>query len=366
MKIVATRLYRYELPLHKPLLVYGKTLTRRRGYVLRITSDGGCNGLGDIAAPLDGISTDTDTEVRKEGGLIKDALVGCQFNEKQNVLHEALGDIVDPIRLSPAVCFALETALYHVLAEQQGWALASAFNGSYASKIPVNGFVSDLENGRGRKEAEALMAQGFRTLKLKIGRADMEKEIGIIRKIIDSLPEDGMLRLDANRSLSRQQAIRYLRSIGPEKVEYVEEPTSDIREWEHIAFKTGHRFAVDESLFDHQADELWRRSCVAATVVKPSLMGGWSRLQSLIRRVQMCGKYVVVSSYLESGVGVRALVHLAASMDLTRWAAGVDTLKIFRSDLLHRKLTFDNGCINVNNADMHWDDLKMDCLEELR
>ena len=73
-------------------------------------------------------------------------------------------------------------------------------------------------------EAEELLEQGFRAIKLRLGRADAREDLAAVRAARRRLPDDCALMVDYNQALSVAEAISRGRALDGEGVYWIEEP----------------------------------------------------------------------------------------------------------------------------------------------
>ena len=104
--------------------------------------------------------------------------------------------------------------------------------------------------------------------------------------------------------------------------------------------------ALDESLLELTPDTLPSVSEIKAIVLKPTLLG-FEKAMQFARSATGLGMIPVVSSTFESGVGLDALVHMAACVNATDVPVGLDTLDWFEEDLLVEPLRIETGALHV-------------------
>ena len=184
--------------------------------------------------------------------------------------------------------------------------------------IQISALVRDL------CEAKNAIRQGFRTLKIKVKNVSLEA----VSELISSLPRNIMIRIDANRGWTLDEALRFYKILPFDRIEYIEEPLQDPQELFRLPPIP---LALDESLINPNAEKWVKLPNVAALILKPTLLG--SRLNRWIEIGQILEKKLVFSSCLESGIGLVHLAHLQKrfSPDV---AAGLDTHRFFTGNFL--------------------------------
>jgi o-succinylbenzoate synthase len=299
------------------------------GLLLELEDRAGRVGLGE-ASPLSGYSRETL-------GACRSALLTLDKREIPELSGDARTLSAELGRASavlPESCaaarHALETALSDLLAQRLGeplWALV----GRAAAPCPVPSLLSlaalvDGEDvGSLLDRAEERVAQGIRTLKLKLGRRDFPEEIRRARALREALGNAIELRFDVNRRWSSSEASARLAELASVRPELVEEGIA--REHLHELSGCPVPLALDESLQEQSALEglglLVPRCRLVALVLKPMALGGVSRCLELARWARERGIDVIVSHLFDGPVALAAAAHLALAIGSPYRAAGL-------------------------------------------
>ena len=318
MEIVGSKVYQYDLPLAWPLPLKKTKLTRRQGLILELKVNDADQGVGYLygeAAPLPDFSLESLDAARQQLGEIASALAGQQVDPESFNSQEWYGQSV-----YPSVAFALESAisLPALLADDNETALpvAPLLTGSTMEMLKCIESWSSCWPG---------------TFKLKVARGKLKSEVYRIKQLLEALPEPVCLRLDANRGWSLEQAVEFARQIDSSRIAYIEEPVETAPDCPAFYQQTRMPFAWDETLQNPEF-EFSLQTGLAAIVVKPMLVGGIRRCESLVSAGREAGVHVIISSAFESVLGVNTLEALARI-----WApgeaAGLDTLTAFEHHL---------------------------------
>ncbi|NNE70884.1 MAG: o-succinylbenzoate synthase [Rhodothermales bacterium] len=304
------------LPFTRPVVLGGRRYERRNGLLVKLT-DGEDEGWGECA-PLPGFSGETLEEARRE---LVDALHPQSWRRPD----------------SPAARCGLEMALAD-LARRRGARLSTsgverqAQTGSEGvSHHPGRPFQSVnavLLESEGVPEAEALMDAGYSTVKIKVG-GDPERDASRVQGIAQAT--GARVRLDANQSWTLDEARRFASHLGDTAIEYIEEPTNSLED-SRLLSGEGLPVALDESLRGMTPDEVAKLDWPTALVLKPMMMGlGISR--GVAERALERGITPVISSSLESDVGLWGLAHFAATLGSADVAAGLGTSRLLSGSL---------------------------------
>ncbi len=219
------------------------------------------------------------------------------------------------------------------------------------SSVPVNVTVPAVDAERAR--AIVLASGGCRTAKVKVAEpgqsaADDEARLEAVR---DALGPAGRIRVDANTAWDVDTAVArlsaYDRAAGG--LEYAEQPVRTVDELAALRRRTHVPLAADESV--RRSDDplaVVRRAAVDVVVLKVQPLGGVRACLELAERV---GLPVVVSSALESSVGLAAGVALAAALPELPYACGLATAQLFTDDVVAAPLLPVDGALPVRRPE---------------
>ena len=344
MKVESLRVFRYRLPLAAPLALRGRTLRERRGALVRIESDAGASGWGDVA-PLPGFSRESLDDAEAELAAMAEHLRSVALEVRMDELDSWM-DLNFP-KVSPSVRFGIETALSGTLraAERPADPAWPYIDGS----VPISGLLAGARQ-RVLESARELRRSGYRAAKLKVGTRPLSEDIDLVPAVQAVLGDDIGLRLDANRSWSLAQAVAFGRAIGGSGVEYVEEPLRDPTRLTEFFDATGVAVALDESLLELRPDDLVERGPAGAVIVKPTFLGGTGPARRWIARALELNIRPVVSGCFESGVGHLALAELAWTSTGDRIPAGLDTYRWLDADVMQPRLPLHEGAIRWDTS----------------
>jgi O-succinylbenzoate synthase len=181
--------------------------------------------------------------------------------------------------------------------------------------------------------AVAQVAAGFRVLKWKIGVEPLARELELLGQLMQQLPPQVRLRLDANGGLCPAELTLWLAALAAygARVEYLEQPLPVGQEPEMARQMqaSGVAIALDESLNGPLA-HFWLADWSGPLVVKPALMG---RLPEQVERLRPVAARVVLSSVFETRIGLEGALRLADQLPHLNYAIGFDTGAAFDDGL---------------------------------
>jgi O-succinylbenzoate synthase len=214
-------------------------------------------------------------------------------------------------------------------------------------RIPVNVTVPAIDPGAAAKTVHG--SHGCRTAKVKVAEPGqtLADDIARVEAVRDALGPGGRIRVDANGAWDVDGAVRAIRAldIAAGGLEYVEQPCSSVDELAAVRRKVDVPIAADESI-RRAADPLRVVAAEAAdvAVLKVAPLGGVRACLALAERT---GLPVVVSSALETSIGLAAGVALAAALPALPYACGLATGQLLRADVVAGPLLPANGELPV-------------------
>jgi O-succinylbenzoate synthase len=223
-------------------------------------------------------------------------------------------------------------------------AAAGGWPAPVRSQIPVNVTVPAV----GPEQAHAIVAaSGCRTAKVKVAERGQPAgaDIARVEAVRDALGPDGRIRIDANGAWDVDQAERALRELGRFGLEYAEQPCATLDELARLRRRVNVPVAADESI--RRADDpMAVRAAGAADIVvlKAQPLGG---VRAALAIAEACGLPVVVSSAVETSVGLAAGVALAAALPDLPYACGLATMSLLTQDVTAAPLVARDGALPV-------------------
>src|SRR5215213_2323201 len=346
MKLARFDLYRYRLPFSRPLTLESLTLFHREGFLLRLSGDDGSEGWGETA-PLPGFSVESQDEAASQLRWLAGSMIGREVKE----------DWVDPYGefaceldgITPSVRFGFELAVWSLCGTSSGRTLPEVVTPSPRLVVPVNGLLAGSP-AEVLAEARRMRDAGYRSIKLKVGARTVAEDVVLVRALGEELGEGISLRLDANRAWGYGEAAEFVCGTAGVRFEYVEEPLADTARLPGLVREFGVPVALDESLVGMEPEKVEEHRYARAVVLKPTLLGGISRTLRIAERALSLGVTPVVSSAYESGVGMAALVAMAAGIGDHEIPAGLDTYRRLAGDVLETTLDLPAPSVGVMEA----------------
>jgi len=213
--------------------------------------------------------------------------------------------------------------------------------------VPVNVTVPAVEPGRAY---EIVAASGCRTAKVKVaerGQAPGEDldRVAAVRDALDAAGPGGRIRVDANGGWSVDEAARMLRALEKYGLEYAEQPCATLDELASLRRLIDIPVAADESIRKAEDPQRVRAAGAADIVmVKVQPLGG---VRAALRVAEACGLPAVVSSAVDTSVGLAAGIALAAALPELPYACGLATMSLLSGDVTAEPLAETAGVLPV-------------------
>ena len=239
-------------------------------------------------------------------------------------------------------------------AEAAHW-LASAIEAAttprpqlFRTSVAVNGTIPNLNDPSQLKKIVDSFP-GVKTFKVKVGN-DLAADLVRVNTIRELQPQ-AKIRIDVNGLWSVAQAEEFLNSVG--EIEYVEQPCSTIEELRELKRKTSVKIVGDEILRKAvDPFDIDLTGAVDYLMLKVQPLGGIKRAHALAEHHKLP---IVVSSALESAVGINYGLTLAASFQELNFDCGLGTGSLLAQDVAHLPIV--DGMIQITEFEPALDGL---------
>jgi O-succinylbenzoate synthase len=237
-----------------------------------------------------------------------------------------------------------------------GAAVEAAWHGwppARRGRVPVNATVPAVPAG----EVARVLAgfDGCETAKVKVAERgqSLADDVGRVAAVRDVMGASARIRVDANGAWDVAQASDALAALAAYGLEYAEQPCATVDELRRLRVALARRgvevpVAADESI--RKAEDplrVAREEAADLVVVKVAPLGGVRRALDV---VAACGLPAVVSSALETSVGMAAGVALAAALPELPYACGLGTVALLEGDVAADSLVPEGGDVPVRRV----------------
>jgi o-succinylbenzoate synthase len=386
-KITLFNVYKFELPLKKPIIVKNNKLNKREGLLINIGISEDLSGFGEIS-PLPFLHNENIDDVRQQVKELKqnnlfiekienlfkkpglfDFFPGSEYTAIKNSETEQqsaafiksfndflykLNDLFYEIKVYPSVRTGFEMALISLLFIRPG--LEKIIKSAVSTELPVCKLIMDLKTDL-EKEILEIITNGYEAVKIKVGRDSIEKEILGIQKIkkliLRNQSNKLKLRIDANGLWGLSEALLFGKAIESRLIDYIEDPLNNIYEYEQFFKETQIPVALDEKLPElidlNKINESSGKypSYLKAVVIKPDFTGGFFKTAALVKFALRNGINPVLSNSFNSSLLISFIILFAGIMHLNDIPLGIDSISLFSEDLLMGDIKIIMGKINI-------------------
>ena len=311
MKITHTDIYKFSIPMH-PFTIATGTMSSAQNIFIRLHTDAGIYGVGECSAfpMIVGETQATCFEMAKDfAGIWKGKDVAA-IEERMNELHAATA-------FNSTIKSAFDMALYDLAAKAAGQPLYQFLGGSKTKQLETDITVGIGEAGLMATQAAAFTQQGFRIIKVKLGKepaADVER----IRQIRAAVGANTALRIDANQGWDFDGAVYALQALAKYDIQFCEQP---MRHWNdhklpELKKLSPIKIMADESVFDHHdAERLIEANACDYVNIKFSKSGGILEATKINAVCEKNNIPCMMGGMLESRIALSAFAHFAMAHD---------------------------------------------------
>ncbi len=293
-----------------------------------LQDENGLCGIGEIA-PLENFSKETIKDCIRQIKVISELI------REQN-----LEDIFK--RCYPSVRFGLELAVLSLEANKKGknlFELLSKDSRWENKRVKLNALITE----QNIYELERLLESGYSSFKIKV-RA--EKDWRLVKQVRDKVGCSSEIRLDANRTFSLEEGVRFGKKVYPLRIAYIEDPVRPT-ELKEFFEQTNIAVAVDQGI---ESKEIRYGKHIKAWIIKPGISVGIKESIALIREAQSLGIMPILSNPFYSGVGVSALACISSAFIDEDIAMGFDPYRWIKEDILEDPLNIKNGSFYLKDV----------------
>ena len=307
---VVERRFAFRAPLRT---AYGEL--RGRAVLELQVEEGEVVGVGEAAPlePYDGVSLDA----------VRAALERCR-PLLEDAAHGDREELVDACWLEaglPQAVAAVDLALWDLEGKQTARPVAGLLGAHALAPVPVSAAIGAVDRAGAAAEAAAAVADGFTTLKVKVGVGDDAGRLAAVRAVA---PE-AALRADANGAWTVDEAVAALASLEGVGLELIEEPVHGLEALRALRERVEVPIVMDETAAEPGAVS---SGAADGVCLKVAACGGISGLLATAEAARAAGAFVYVGSTYDGPVGIAAGVHAAAALQPTA-ACGLATLRLF-------------------------------------
>jgi len=218
-----------------------------------------------------------------------------------------------------------------------------------ASSYWTSGNLPPLRSEDGRQALIFAALRGDLDAKVKVAEKGqtLSDDIARVEAVRDAIGPRGNVRVDANGGWTVDEAVSAIAALNlaAHGLEYVEQPCASVEDLASVRRRVGVPIAADESI--RRAEDPLRVAELAAAdiaVLKVAPLGG---VHACLRIAEQIGLPVVVSSAIETSIGLAAGLALAAALPELPYACGLATTSLLGGDVVAEPLVPVDGFLPV-------------------
>ncbi len=307
-----------SLPTRRPHFWAGLTSASGRGYVVvRLRLGNGVVGWGECQ-PIPTWGGDDAARYGETPATVRailvdhlvPSLVDVDLRQLERV-HEAMGRAVRGHHYAKA---ALEVAILDAVGHSLGLPVYQLLGGKYRDRVEVAHSIGLMDIPVAVDESVRVVAEGVRTLKLKIG-VDPERDVALVAAIRRAVGDDVTLRVDANQGYrSWRQAVAAVERMTEFGIAYAEQLVDGVDQMAEVSARCAVPIMADESVWTER-DVIRIAGSGAAQYLSTyyTKPGGLWKARRLLAVAGACRMQSDINGSGEMGIGNAANLHLAAA-----------------------------------------------------
>ena len=273
-------------------------------------------------------------------------------------IHLGLSALLVELKAYPAIQFGVEQAFLSLKNNDDPYTLFPSDFTKNKQGIPINGLIWMGDKAFMQQQIKDKLAQGFSTIKMKIGAIDFDTEYELLKSIRNNFSaKDITLRVDANGAFTPDNALEKLGKLATLDIHSIEQPIKQ-GQWQEMALlceKTPLPIALDEELigiFDIEK----KQQCIETInpqfiILKPTLVGGFKGSEEWISIAKKRGIDNWITSALESNIGLNAIAQWTHTLK-NPLPQGLGTGSLFTNNI-ESPLVVKNGSL-IYDCSLPW------------
>ena len=314
MRIERIRTTPVAVPMVPERIISGARGTHSRSpfLVVEVDTDEGLTGLGEVSCTPVWSGEDSTTARHVIDSYIGPAVVGLDPRSPEGAWPAIDGAIAGHNFTKAAV----EMALWDIAGKAAGLPVYRLLGGPVAREIPTKFSVTGTTPDRAAAVASWAVAEGFRAMKVKVGRGGVPADIARVRAVREAIGDDVVLGVDANCGWDRSEAILAGHRIAPLGVSFMEQPVAarDYKGMAEVRRRVEMPIVADESAGTSEDAALLasNESCDILSIYV-GMSGGIAPARRIAAVATSFGLGWTIGSNLELGIALAAHMHIAAS-----------------------------------------------------
>jgi L-alanine-DL-glutamate epimerase-like enolase superfamily enzyme len=315
--------------------------------ILRIHTDEGITGLGEVSCTPIWSGEDAATATHLIGAYLEPALQG----EDPRDIERLTIKMRRALAANPFTKSGVEIALWDILGKSLHAPVHQLLGGRVRDRVPIKMSVSGTTPDRAAELARFAVAQGLTALKVKTG-IEAEGDIARVQAVRAAVGAQFRMGIDANGGWSPRVAIQTIRRLAAEcNIYFAEQPVAplDLQWLADVRRNVPVPVMADESCYTLQdAMAIARAGAADILSIYVGKGGGMGPARKIAAVAEAAGLTCTVGSNLELGIASAAMAHLAAAcpgIGAEEFPCDILGPLAYEDDLLADKMEFRAGAI---------------------
>lgn len=343
LKITDVEAIPIVIPLIHPLRMAVATVYQRESIFVRLHTRDGLVGYGEAVLAQYFTGETWAGAKHSIDRILKPLLCGADAYDRNSIIH----NMDKVLHGCPGTKAAVDIALHDLVAKSLNIPLYQLLGGKVRDRVYSTWHVASAEPEAIADEAMEGIAQGFKAVKIKVGKQDPKTDLRRIMAVRKAVGEDILLRPDANQAWSVPVAIQFIKAAGECGLQFIEQPVNrrNIAGMARIVQAVDVAVAPDEGVF-HAGDALnyIRAEAADGVILKLIKTGGLLHAQELANLIQAADLDMHLAGFPgETSVCAAAEAHLAVSLPQLSWDCGISSHYAQRDIVAERLLPVDGA-----------------------
>jgi L-alanine-DL-glutamate epimerase-like enolase superfamily enzyme len=340
IEVIAVR-----LPMIKPVIMAGQTVSQADNVLVRIEASDGLVGWGEAASAPTMTGETTDSMLAavhylapalkgRAGDDVAGALVA--MNSRMYGNHGAKA--------------AIEIALHDLIGRATGRPVHALLGEKRRNRVSIMGVLGGGDLDGDLRDAAKKKTDGFAAYKIKVGIDTPAQDAERTRAICKTLGAGCLISADANQGYELTQAIAYVRAVAGAGLDFFEQPVpaDDLAAMATVAAATDIAIGADEGI--HSVDDIERhheRKAARGVSLKTIKLGG---LRGVVEAGRLCDRLGMAVNLAcktgESSIACAAALHIAAVIPNVDWGVTL-THGGLAEDVTRQPIRIDKGHADI-------------------
>ncbi|MFN8452297.1 MAG: enolase C-terminal domain-like protein [Anaerolineae bacterium] len=320
MKITRAEVILTKIPTKRLHRMSFATTRHQEAVFLKLYTDEGIVGMGE-APHMAGYSGAGETQLTVALQL-RERLLPAILGKDPMQIEARQVDLDRAVPWNPRAKSAINMALYDIAGKAFNTPVYNLLGGMVRDRVPLSWSIPITDYAAAVEEANVMVERGWRILKMKVGHEDPEHDIERTRQVRRAVGADINIRADANQAWDVPTAIRVIRTLEAENLQFMEQPTviHDLDALAEVRQATNTYIMADESA-NSPLDvlNLAKKRAVDLISIYINNPGGITNAKKMAIVAEPAGIGCYIGGALEGPIGARACLQLAASCTNVTW-----------------------------------------------